>query len=453
MLKKQIVLVVLLLSVQSIFAQTESKRKFDPWSLESLASPYKENISEDEKVAGLSLLWSAAKYNFANFDLVPDLNWDSLYMAYLPRVRKTSSTSEYYKILMELCARLKDGHTNVYPPKEIMDEMFTRPPLRTALVDDKVVITDVWSPSLTNNGLKPGLEITHINNIPIRQYAEKNIMPYQSSSTIQDLEVRTYNYMLLSGPKSEDLELRLQDGKGKVYDKKISRTGYTDLTGMPQSLEFRTLEGNVGYLALNSFSDDRVPKMFDSVYSSLEKTEALILDLRRNGGGADGIALYILGCLTDKKMKTSHWRSPQYVPSLRVWGRNKDWYTEESEDYAFDVKRFYNKPVILLISARTFSAAEDFTVVFDYMKRGTIIGEATGGSTGQPIMYKLPGGGLTRICTKRDTYPDGKEFVGKGIQPGITVHPSLSDLRQGRDTVLERALERLKEEKTLTEKK
>lgn len=418
-----------------------------------MTTPYKENINEDEKVAGLSLLWSAAKYNFANFDLVPELNWDSLYVAYLPKVQKTTSTSEYYKVLMELCARLKDGHTNVYPPKEIMDDMFTRPPLRTALIEDKVIITDVWSPSLANQGLKPGLEITHINKIPVRQYAEKNVMPYQSSSTIQDLQVRTYNYMLLAGPKSEDMELTLVDGTGKTYNKRISRSGYNDVTGIPQSLEFRTLRGNVGYMALNSFSDDKVPAMFDSVYSSLEKTEALILDLRRNGGGADGIALYILGCFTDKKMKTSRWRSPQYVPSLRVWGRNKDWYTEESEDYAADGKRYYNKPVILLIGARTFSAAEDFTVVFDYMKRGTIMGEATGGSTGQPIMFKLPGGGLTRICTKRDTYPDGKEFVGTGIKPGITVHPTVSDLRQGRDTVLEAALERLKDEKALTGKK
>lgn len=453
MSKRLIVFAVLFLSLQTIFAQTESKRKFDPWSQESLDTPYRENISEDEKIAGLSQLWSSVKYNFANFDLVPELNWDSLYVAYLPKVRETKSTSEYYKILMELCARLRDGHTNVYPPKELMDAMFTRPPLRTSLIEDKVIITDVWSPSLMNDGVRPGLEVTHINSIPVKQYAEKNVMPLQSSSTFQDLQVRTYNYALLSGPKSEGIELKLQDGTGKTFDKKISRTGYSDISGIPPSLEFRTLKGNVGYLALNSFSDDRVPKMFDSVYSSLEKTDALILDLRRNGGGADGIALYILGCLTDKKMKTSRWRSPQYVPSLRVWGRNKDWYSEESEDYAVDGKRLYNKPVILLISARTFSAAEDFTVVFDYMKRGTIMGEATGGSTGQPIMFKLPGGGMARICTKRDTYPDGKEFVGTGIQPQITVHPTINDFRQGRDTVLEAALKRLKEEKAMTEKK
>jgi hypothetical protein len=56
----------------------------------------------------------------------------------------------------------------------------------------------------------------------------------------------------------------------------------------------------------------------------------------------------------------------------------------------------------------------------------------------------LPGGGNARICSKRDTYPDGREFVGIGIQPDKVVRPTLADLRAGRDTVLEAALKELK---------
>jgi hypothetical protein len=61
--------------------------------------------------------------------------------------------------------------------------------------------------------------------------------------------------------------------------------------------------------------------------------------------------------------------------------------------------------VLVLTSARTYSAAEDFVVAFDAMQRGRIVGEATGGSTGQPLLFDLPGGGKARICTKRDSYP------------------------------------------------
>lgn len=105
-------------------------------------------------------------------------------------------------------------------------------------------------------------------------------------------------------------------------------------------------------------------------------------------------------------------------------------------------------PVIVLTSPRTFSAAEDFAVAFDAMQRGTIVGEATGGSTGQPLLFSLPGGGSGRVCTKRDTYPDGREFVGVGVQPHIKVAPTVADFRNGRDTVLEAALAELKKRQT-----
>jgi C-terminal processing protease CtpA/Prc len=109
-----------------------------------------------------------------------------------------------------------------------------------------------------------------------------------------------------------------------------------------------------------------------------------------------------------------------------------------------DPKRHYSKPVLVLTSAATYSAAEDFAVAFDGMQRGSLVGEATGGSTGQPLFIKLPGGGGARICTKQDTYPDGRAFVGIGVQPQHIVKPTVEGVRAGRDEVLEAALATLK---------
>jgi carboxyl-terminal processing protease len=96
--------------------------------------------------------------------------------------------------------------------------------------------------------------------------------------------------------------------------------------------------------------------------------------------------------------------------------------------------------VIVLTSPRTFSAAEDFLVAFDQSGRGTIIGEPSGGSTGNPLNFSLPGGGTGLVCSKHDAYADGREFVGIGIKPQIAASPTVADYRAGRDTVLERAL-------------
>ena len=98
---------------------------------------------------------------------------------------------------------------------------------------------------------------------------------------------------------------------------------------------------------------------------------------------------------------------------------------------------------MLLIGPATFSAAEDFLVAWKNSDRGKIIGEPSAGSTGQPLFFQLPGGRSACVCTKRDTFPDGTEWVGKGIED-ILVRPTIADARTGRDTVLDRAVEFLK---------
>jgi C-terminal processing protease CtpA/Prc len=103
--------------------------------------------------------------------------------------------------------------------------------------------------------------------------------------------------------------------------------------------------------------------------------------------------------------------------------------------------------VIVLTSARTFSAAEDFVAAFKTMKRGLVLGEATGGSSGQPMFITLPGNGTARICTKRDMLGDETEFVGVGIQPDKIVNPSISDVRKGVDTELQTAIRLISDRK------
>ena len=57
-----------------------------------------------------------------------------------------------------------------------------------------------------------------------------------------------------------------------------------------------------------------------------------------------------------------------------------------------------------------------------------------------PYRFDLPGGVGARICIIKDLHPDGREFVGRGIQPDIRVTPTVKDYLEGRDVVLEAAL-------------
>ena len=97
--------------------------------------------------------------------------------------------------------------------------------------------------------------------------------------------------------------------------------------------------------------------------------------------------------------------------------------------------------MILLTDGGCFSACEDFLVPFHDNKRGTLIGETTGGSSGQPFFYKFGNRMSFRISTKREFFPDGSPFEGVGIRPNIEVAPTVADLAAGRDPVLAKALE------------
>ncbi len=422
-------------------------RKF--WDGPAFKTPYKPDLTPEEKIAGLSKLWSEVKYNFVNFDLVPELDWDSVYMAYLPVVTATPNTTAYYKLLMRMIAELHDAHSNVNGPAELNNVLYARPAFRTRLVEDKVVVAIISDDELRKQGLKEGLELLEVNGMPVKEYAEKYVRPYQSCSTPQDADTRMYEYALLAGPLDSVVQAVFADEKGKRMEIPVKRIPVAENGKYARpAYQLSWLKDSVALVALNTFGSEEAANAFLRDFGQISRASAIIFDIRNNGGGNSDEGYKVLRCLTRDTFPVSSWYTRDYRPAFRAWGRREDRYGSADSRYTPDKQHYYGKPVVVLTSPRTFSAAEDFAVAFDIMHRGQIVGEPTGGSTGQPLFFSLPGGGSGRVCSKRDAYPDGKDFVGKGIQPTVAVKPVLSDLRKGRDTVLEAALAELKKKKT-----
>jgi carboxyl-terminal processing protease len=415
------------------------------WNSKALKTAYKAEMSDDEKVAGLSKFWSEAKYNFVNFDLVPNLNFDSLYLAYLPKVKASKSTIDYYKVMAQFCAQLRDGHTNVNPPEELYEQVYSRPLLRTRLIEDKVLVVDIFDPTLKQRGIKVGQEVLSVNGLPVKEYAAKYVTPYQSSSTPQDEKVRAFEYALFAGDLNEEIKLELKDVSGRTSMHAIRRFKPQDRSAYIKSspFEFRMLKGNIAYVALNAFDTDSAAKAFARYYPEISKAEAIIFDVRNNGGGNSSVGWNVLSYLVKESAPIHKWYTREYKPSYRAWQNTQDVFGGGST-LRPNGKFHYNKPVVVLTGAKTFSAAEDFAAAFKSLKRGQVIGMATGGSSGQPLMISLPGNLSARICTKRDQLADGADFVGKGVLPDVEVGQTVADFRKGIDTELQFAIKTLK---------
>lgn len=444
---------------QEIMNQARANDQF--WDSEIWQTPFREDMTTPEKIAGISRFWSEVKYNFSNFDLVPSLDWDALYVEYVSRIIRTKSTYEYFLILQEMCAKLNDSHTNVYPPEEISNDYYGRPAIKTVFIEDRVFIADIYDEESMKKGIEPGMEISEIDGQPVNQYVEEKVIPYLSSSTHQDLMIRAYEYFLFTGCKGKsEITLTLINERHKISRCKLRRLPYDEYLKVRRprkTFEFKILTGKIAYIALRSFSDPEILKEFENTFTAIKDSKALIIDIRDNGGGDSWNGYNILKYLSDKPFQTSRAQTRVYRPIIRV--RTKDAAVNSGIFDALEIiphadpQKLYKNPVIVLSGARTFSAAEDFLVAFKLMNRGKIIGGKTGGSTGQPLFFKLPGGCRARVCVKRDTFPDGKDFVGIGIIPDIEEHQTTNDFRRGRDTVLETALKYIRAELNEGERK
>jgi carboxyl-terminal processing protease len=395
-------------------------------------------ISVEERVAGFMRLWSEVKYNFAFFDRVPELDWDRVPEEYLPQVLKDQTTEEYYRLLERCVARLKDGHTTVYPPY-LRD--LGQLPMRLRIIEGKVIVAEVPEAAATAEPrLKPGLEITHFDGRPVAEMLEHDIYPYVADSTPQNRD-RWAVRRLIEGPAGSLAQVRAADSNGKSFELNLSRIGWR----YPRTPAFRfeDVGEDMAYVALNDFGTGEAASSFKAKMDEILRHKGLIIDVRNNGGGSSNVGYTVLSCLIDKPARGSRWKTRQYMPAFRAWGQKEGWHEGEPSVIKPIGEKPFLGPVVVLIGPDTVSAAEDFVVAINAAGRAKLVGEKTAGTTGMPLMIDLPRGGRARICTKWDSYPDGREFVGVGVIPDVEVHPTRESLAAGKDAVLEKGLQTL----------
>ena len=104
-------------------------------------------------------------------------------------------------------------------------------------------------------------------------------------------------------------------------------------------------------------------------------------------------------------------------------------------------KNAYTGKVIILINETTQSQAEYTTMAFRTAPHATVIGSTTAGADGNVSSFFLPGGISTMISGIGVYYPDGRETQRIGIVPDIELKPTINGIENGKDELLEKAIE------------
>ncbi|HEY2581095.1 MAG TPA: S41 family peptidase [Mucilaginibacter sp.] len=181
--------------------------------------------------------------------------------------------------------------------------------------------------------------------------------------------------------------------------------------------KIEVLPGNIGYFRLDGFTSNRdVWPVLENALHFLERTQALIIDVRYNGGGSGGMVNLIECYLFNKKTEMNG----------LIDRSGKD--TTHIEADPADVKGFtLNMPIYILTSRKTFSAAEDFAYGMQSAHRAQTVGETSGGGA-HPIQTSPIGYGLIiRVPFMRSYNPyTHKDWEGVGVVPDISCPAELA---------------------------
>jgi C-terminal processing protease CtpA/Prc len=179
-------------------------------------------------------------------------------------------------------------------------------------------------------------------------------------------------------------------------------------------LTIRRLRGNIGYIDFREFSDDaEVGSVIDAAMTFVSHTNALVIDLRKNGGGSPRAAQTLEAYFFDK---------PQQITSLMLRDPKTGVVTETQQYTNATVPGplYLNKPIYLLTSSHTFSCAEQFTYDLRNLKRVTIVGETTGGGANPGAFLSLGNGFGIFMPNGRAYSPITKtNWEGIGIAPDV----------------------------------
>ena len=194
---------------------------------------------------------------------------------------------------------------------------------------------------------------------------------------------------------------------------------------------------NITYIRIISFGgdvNDFVP-LYDMM-PQLSNSSAWIIDVRENPGGNDALGRAIAERLTDMERTYENVR-------FRDGDDHNDFEDWTALTISPNESINFNKPIVVLTNRGTYSSAESFVLMMDALPNTTLVGDTTGGASANPRQFTLANGWTYTVSTWQAATPDFMLIEDHGIAPDEVVNNTESTFNNGRDLMLERAIELL----------
>lgn len=377
------------------------------------------------RMGNVALVWGIFQHFYPYWDFVA-ADWDAELAKSLSSAAIDSDGKAFAHTLYKMTAHLNDGHIIVYSDDD--GEEF--PPLKLVALHGKLHVQYVEEAA---KEMPLGSIILAIDDEPAEQFMAKS-KSERSAATETFLNDRLATFALM-GLKDSTVKLSYQTPDNEKKEINLARDvdgskyirDYYILAGRPEAIS--EIQSGIWYVDLIRTN----LKSFEDALPNLTSARGIIFDCRPYPSGD---ALTILGHLHNEYMLSANWDFPVSTePDRRnmVWQRSRSTYAPRSPQITCRK--------VFLTNGGCISAAETFLGVVEFYKLGEIIGEQTAGTNGNTNGIELPGGYMIPWTGLRVIKHDGTAHHGVGIKPTISVSPTVKGIIEGRDEVLEKAIE------------
>lgn len=384
-------------------------------------TPPGETLGLDVRLADVIVTWNVFRH-FYPYWSESAVDWDLYLRPRLEAEPVEASRAQHQDNLRLLVADARDGHG--YVADTLSRTQRGSAPILLAVVERRLVI------SASESAEAPvGAEVTAIDGVPASERLAREMRLH--SGTTQWRESRATRE-LASCPKDSTLRLRIDaDGKTREVSLPCSATRPPSETRPAAVSE---LQPGLWYVDLTRATKAEVV----SKLVQLADARGVVFDVR---GYPTDAGVAILPHLVDTA-EFSRW---MHVAKLvGPFGQSEGW-----ESFGWNLRPATPRlrgQVVFLTDGRAISYAESVMGYVRDLQLARVVGGVTAGTNGNVATFRLPGGFTIGFTGMRVTGRDGKTpFHLVGVRPDVAVAPTLAGLRAGRDEVLERGLELVRE--------
>jgi len=373
------------------------------------------------------------------------VDWDKVHELYAPRIARVKSDKEFYELLQQMLGELHQSHFVVLPPDIVStNKTDSKEPIegstgvQVRIIDEQVVIwrVDPNSPG-ARAGLKPGFVIKQLDDKTVEQISAPIRKRKESPDAITERITGEIAEMLLEGKLGSSLRLVYLDESDRVHDVTLKREkpsgemspNIGSLPSFYTEFESKRLADNIGYLRFNIFMPV-LNQRIRAAIRSMTDAPGLIIDLRGNPGGFDGVGQGLAGLLLDKQTTLGTSRMRKGYENYIVYPQ----------------KNPYMGPVVILLDCMSGSASESFAGGMQSVGRAVVVGERSGGGDLDASIDELPTGALLLYAYADFVTAKGVSLEGRGVIPDVEVKLTRASLLRNTDPQLEAAINYIKKQ-------